>query len=104
MATVDPNEPTELTGEDKHYQDLLAAGLVGEDDKPAEDASEGGNGTPDTEADPEAVGAEKPPEHTDTPAEAAAAEEFLPRLCQFAGRIASSCPSAHGTGFPRSGA
>ncbi len=73
MATVDPNEPTELTGEDKHYQDLLAAGLVGEDDAP-----EGDTGTPEPEAAAEPAKPEKAPERADTPAEAAAAEEFFP--------------------------
>ena len=73
MATVDPNVPTELTGEDKHYQDLLAAGLVGEDDAP-----EGDTGTPEPEAAAEPAKPEKAPERADTPAEAAAAEEFFP--------------------------
>ena len=67
MATVDPNEQ-ELTGEDKHYQDLLAAGLVGEDDAPEGDA-----GTPEPEAAAEPAKPEKAPERADTPAEAAAA-------------------------------
>jgi len=72
MATVEPNE--ELTGEDKHYQDLVDAGLV----KPEEDApqapveavaSEPVAALPDTQA---------APQSPDTPAEAAAAEEFFP--------------------------
>jgi hypothetical protein len=80
MATVDQTDPNEeLTGEEKHYQDLLAAGLVSEDDgKPVEAAPEGEESAPEAEPAAEPVKAEKAPESPDTPAEAAAAEEFFP--------------------------
>ena len=76
MAIIEnPGNTEELTGEDKHYQDLLDAGLVKEE---AEAAPEGEETAPVAEATEEPVDAENPVESQDTPAEVAAAEEFFP--------------------------